>query len=300
MFWKKKKIIVTHSSKFHPDDIFAVATLVLLLKKEGTEYEIIRTRDMEITNNADYVVDAGFIYDETHNRFDHHQVEGAGARSNGSPYASFGLVWKKYGHVLCGNKDMAQKIDKLLIEPIDLNDNGIDFAETKIPGVYPADIRSLFYIFRPTWKEDDNFDEIFIKLVSYARVILQRLIISMRDEAEAVQLVVEAYNNSLDKRLIILEEQYPWEQVLEKYSEPLYVVYKKKIDNTWSLKNIRNDTRTYISRKDLPKEWAGKTGEEFEKITGVPDVVFCHKNLFLAVAKTKEAILKLAEIALKA
>ena len=114
---KSKKIIVTHSSKFHPDDIFAVTTLELMLEKECIEYEVIRTRDMEITNKADYVVDAGFIYDEARERFDHHQIEGAGARNNGSPYASFGLVWKKYGYMLCGNQEIAQSAKKRNILP---------------------------------------------------------------------------------------------------------------------------------------------------------------------------------------
>jgi uncharacterized UPF0160 family protein len=35
-----------------------------------------------------------------------------------------------------------------------------------------------------------------------------------------------------------------------------------------------------------------------EKITGVAGAIFCHNARFMAVAKTKEAILKLSEIAL--
>jgi len=36
------------------------------------------------------------------------------------------------------------------------------------------------------------------------------------------------------------------------------------------------------------------------KVTGVPDATFCHNGRFLAVAKSKEGALKLAEIALLA
>ena len=39
----KKIIIATHSGSFHADDLFAVATLSLLLGKENIE--VIRTRD---------------------------------------------------------------------------------------------------------------------------------------------------------------------------------------------------------------------------------------------------------------
>ena len=38
--------------------------------------------------------------------------------------------------------------------------------------------------------------------------------------------------------------------------------------------------------------------ETLQKVTGVEDAVFCHKGLFLAVAKSKEGAIKLAELAL--
>ena len=40
------------------------------------------------------------------------------------------------------------------------------------------------------------------------------------------------------------------------------------------------------------------TDEEFEKITGVEGAVFCHRTLFMAVAKSKEGAIKLAKLAL--
>jgi len=49
----------------------------------------------------------------------------------------------------------------------------------------------------------------------------------------------------------------------------------------------------------LPESWAGKSGEELEKVARVPGAIFCHSGRFLVVAKTKEAILKLAAIALR-
>ncbi len=42
----------------------------------------------------------------------------------------------------------------------------------------------------------------------------------------------------------------------------------------------------------------GLRDEELQKITGVEDAVFCHKGLFLAVSKSKEGAVKLAELAL--
>ena len=90
-----KTKLVTHNNSFHADDVFATATLLLVLKKNIDEVEIIRTRDRSLFESGDYVYDTGGIYDEEKNRFDHHQEGMAGERENGIPYSSFGLVWKK-------------------------------------------------------------------------------------------------------------------------------------------------------------------------------------------------------------
>ena len=76
------KKLITHNGSFHADDIFACATLSLMLEKAGEKFEVIRTRDEEIIKTGDYVFDVGGIYDENLNRFDHHQTGGAGIRGN--------------------------------------------------------------------------------------------------------------------------------------------------------------------------------------------------------------------------
>ena len=106
------KKLITHNGSFHADDIFACATLSLMLEKAGEKFEVIRTRDEEIIKTGDYVFDVGGIYDENLNRFDHHQIGGAGKRQGGIEYSSFGLVWKKFGEEICGSKEVALTIDK--------------------------------------------------------------------------------------------------------------------------------------------------------------------------------------------
>ena len=102
----KKIKIVTHSSGFHTDDVFAVATLLIMLG-ENADVEIIRSRDMEVIKTGDYVVDVGGVHDPVTNRFDHHQAGGAGKRENDIPYASFGLVAISE---LCRTKTCLEKI----------------------------------------------------------------------------------------------------------------------------------------------------------------------------------------------
>src|SRR3989344_7953949 len=87
--------VITHNGDFHADDVFAMASLMLLHKNK---IEIMRTRDEAIINKgANYVIDVGGIYDDERNIFDHHQSGGAGERSSGIPYASFGLLWSTKG-----------------------------------------------------------------------------------------------------------------------------------------------------------------------------------------------------------
>lgn len=291
--------IVTHSSGFHTDDIFAVATLSLLLEKEGKEFSVTRSRDMAIAEQADYLVDFGGIHDPAIKRFDHHQEGGAGKRENGIPYASFGLVWKEYGEKISLDKKVANKVDQFLVQPIDAHDNGVKILETKIENLYPLDVGSMVHLFEPTWKEDSSIDEAFLELVSYARILIKRIIVCMEADINAEALVLKAYEQANDKRLIILDnKRYPWLGFLNKFPEPLFVIYENKQDNTWSMKGVRNDIFSYDYKKLLPQNWAGKRDEELEKITGVPGAVFCHNARFMAVNKTKEGILKMAEIAL--
>ncbi len=292
--------IVTHNAGFHTDDVFAVATLSLVLEKEGKKFSITRSRDLKIAEEADYLVDFGGISDPSINRFDHHQEGKAGERENGIPYASFGLVWKKFGENLTGSKSISDKVDKVIVQPIDALDNGVKLTNRERDDVLPIEIGFLAHMFYPTWKEDvEIIDENFLKVVTYAKNVISRAIKWIGDQVEAEDIVLDIYKNSPDKRLIVVENgRYPWQEVLSKFPEPLFAIYYNITGDTWSMKAIRDDVMSFENRKDLPKKWAGKRDAELEEITGVKGAVFCHNGLFMAVNKTKEGILKMAEIAL--
>ena len=295
---KDKITIVTHSLKFHADDVLAVATLLLILEKEN-DVTVIRTRDPEIISKADYVVDVGGVDNPEKNRFDHHQEGGAGGRSNGILYSSFGLVWKKFGETLSGNKGVADKIDESLVQPIDAIDNGIEISKPIIENIKPYDIGDFFWVLVPSWKEGiEHIDEMFMQAVSYAKVLLTREVLKTKDIIESKDFVRKIYFGSSDKKLIVLDRYYPTGEYMPDFPEPLFVVFPKSDDNSWVLKAVRENPGQFSNRKSLPQSWAGKRDEELEKVTGVPGAMFCHNGRFIAIAKTKEAILKLAEIAL--
>ncbi len=291
------KKLVTHNGSFHTDDIFAVAALSIMLERDKEPFQIIRTRDPEIIKTGDYVFDVGGIYDEATNRFDHHQVGGAGKGANGIEYSSFGLVWKKFGPKLCDSLKAAQIIDKRLAQPVDAFDNGFDLVENRHQ-ISPYLIQHAFLSMVPTWREENlTNDEMFLKSVEIAKEILLREIIYAQDSVLAEEKLIEIYKNTNDKRIIILDTNYPYEYILNNFSEPLFVIYPRKTDNSWGVKAMRVDPKSFKNRKDFPTAWAGLRYEEIAKASGVSDAIFCHRGLFMAVAKSKEGAIKLAQIA---
>jgi uncharacterized UPF0160 family protein len=293
-FFKKNKILVTHNGTFHADDIFATATLSILL--DGN-IKVIRTRDEEWFKKGDYVYDVGGEYDPNRNRFDHHQKGGAGKRDNGVPYAAFGLVWKAYGEKICGSKEVADRIDEHLVQAIDIHDNGVDSYKVEGP-VGPYLIESMFNTFRPSWKEPEEFDAPFMELVSVAKKLLLRKIKKAQDSIEGEFFVKKAYKEAIDKRIIVLDDQYPWRKMFLDYPEPIYVVVPKM--DKWNVYAAQKESGSFENRKSLPESWAGLRDEELARASGVPDATFCHNGRFLAVAKSKEGAIALAEKALLA
>jgi len=290
--------LITHNGSFHADDIFACAALSLVLEKNKQSFEIIRIRDKDTIEAGDYVFDVGGIYDEEKNRFDHHQKGGVGSR-NGIEYSSFGLVWKKFGTGLCRPERVSSIIEKRLVAPIDAFDNGLDLVENKYD-ISPYFIDHFFLSMIPTWREDSlSKDEMFLKSVEIAKEILSREIIQAQDSVLGEEKVISIYQNTKDKRIIILDKDYSYEYVLNKFLEPLLVVYPRTSDNSWGVKAVREDPKTFKNRKDFPENWGGLRDEELQKITGVADAVFCHRGLFMAVAKTKDGAIKLAQIAVE-
>lgn len=283
--------IVTHDSSFHTDDVFAVAVLLIL----HPDAEIIRSRNPEVQATADYLVDTGMDYDPSRRMFDHHQPKGAGVRENGIPYASFGLVWKEFGEKIAGGEREAELIEKRLVIPIDAMDNGVSLAESKFSDLRSYDIGDFINSFVDK-RDPESLDSVFVHVVSSAKELLLREIALAKKFTVDFDKVLEYYEKSPDKRLVIMEENLiSWKDVLKQKSEVLYVVHPRP-DGHWTLSTVQ--TVDYVSRKSFPKEWGGLQGEDLQKITGVSGAIFCHKALFMAAAQTKQDAIKLAEIAL--
>jgi len=294
-----KKKLITHNGSYHADDVFACAALILMLRQKGEDWEIIRTRDPEIIKTGDYVFDVGGVYDENANRFDHHQIGGAGKREDGIDYASFGLVFAKFGQGICGDAEVANIVNKKLVSPIDAGDNAIDLVEYK-GEIKPYFIQNAFQSFRPTSKNisEESLLEAFLQCVELGKKILSNEINLAADTLLAKKSVASCYAKAEDKRIIVLDGKYPWAEEIINYPEPFFVVFPK-VDGSWSAETVPKVLYTFERRINFPPEWGGLRDEELGKISGVPDAVFCHRGLFICVAKSREGAEALANKAIK-
>lgn len=289
--------IVTHDGGFHADDAFAVASLLL---HTGGNAEVVRTRDPQVIAAGDFVADVGGEYDVARNRFDHHQPGGAGVRTNGIPYAAFGLVWKKFGAALSGSPEIAARIDLKLVQPIDAADNGIQLGTYEGAPAFPYVIQNAVFAFEPSWNEKDrSLDMGFTEAREFAQRILEREIIHAHDAALGEERVRAAYEAAEDKRIIVLDAKYDWDAVLEEKPEPLFVITPDRgPSGNWRAHAVRAQSHSFVSRFSFPTAWAGKRDAELAALSGVPDAVFCHNKLFTVASRTKEGALALAKKAL--
>ncbi|MDP3763162.1 MAG: MYG1 family protein [bacterium] len=291
--------IVTHNAKFHTDDVFAIATLLILYP----DAEIIRTRDEELIKTADIVTDVGGMYDAENNHFDHHQSGGAGKRENGIQYASFGLVWKKFGEEISSSREVAEKIDNTIAQLVDAADNGQDVILSTIPELFPFTVNGIIDQYRPTWKEEQNWDERFMEAVRWAQSIIKREVKILTDTFEGTKVIETLYKDSVDKRVFVIDKKYDFGRetvmnTLIKFPEPIYAVLYRGDTQSWQVLAIKKGPATFESRKALPEAWRAKKDAEFEAASGVSGALFCHRSGFMCTTKSQEGALKLAQIAL--
>ena len=139
-----------------------------------------------------------------------------------------------------------------------------------------------------------------MKLVESSKTIIVREITKAKHVEDARVIIDELYKNTKDKRLIVMDAEYPWLETLSGFKEPIYVIYPEPKNSTWIVDAIRDNPQSFVNRKDLPLSWAGKRDEELQKITGVSDAIFCHNKRFIAVAGSKEGAIALAHLAINA
>jgi uncharacterized UPF0160 family protein len=290
--------VATHPDNFHADDVFAVAVLGLV----HGPLDVVRTRDPERQRAADLRVDVGGRDDPATGDFDHHQKGGAGARPNGIRYASFGLVWREHGAALAGGPEAAAAIDERLVQGVDANDTGQTITEPLVDGIRPMTVSGVVAALNPAWDEElapEQEDARFAQAVELATGIVQREVAGAAALHRAQRLVHDAIARAEDPRVIELDANIPWrEPVVTGAPDALYVMYPKS--DGWGMQAVPRAPGEFANRKDLPAEWAGRSGDDLAAVTGVPDAIFCHPARFYCSAGSRAGISALLAQALAA
>lgn len=308
-------IIATHSGRFHADDVWAVATLDLMFPGS----ELIRTRDLELLKQADFVVDVGGEWDAAAGRFDHHQKGFVGARDSGVVYASAGLVWKTHGprcveliaeqrvgHKITPDqaRQIASAIDYDLVQYLDMSDTG---AARNAPGSYG--LSAVISGFNPTWMEEQKAgtpeaaEALRLTQFKCAMNFVEGILINAVKYRVGAMLAASQVRQSElleDGQLLFLKNgSLPWSSLV-RHEMPtvLFVLSHSVAENRYMLHTVPTAPDNFIARKDLPAAWAGLQGEELAAATGVADAMFCHNKRFIAAARSYEGALQMARLAL--
>jgi uncharacterized UPF0160 family protein len=308
--------IATHSGSFHADDVFGVVVLAAL----HPGHEIVRSRDAKALVGADFLVDVGGEWDAARGRFDHHQRGFDGAREGGEGYASAGLVWRAHGapYVRQVARGMGvqldeataaritQDIDASLVRYLDMVDTG---AAMVAPGSFG--LSSQVAALNSTWLEEQALDtagrsalqmERFREAMAVVGRFLQRLVMRRIGQDLAADRV-RAGERLLDGRVLHLRDGgMPWTAVVvQEMPEVLFVLYPESDEGgqRYVLRTVPAEAGSFASRRDLPRAWAGLRDQQLAQASGVPDALFCHSNLFIAVARSHEGALRMAQLALE-
>ncbi|MGB3337661.1 MAG: MYG1 family protein [Devosia sp.] len=293
--------LVTHSGGFHADELLSSVILTRLFPQA----RIVRSRAPDWINPAaDRIIyDVGGAYDPEQHIFDHHQ-RGAPLRDDGQPYSSFGLIWKHYGRdYLVASGIPAQhietvhdKFDASFVLPIDLTDNGVLSPTGPLAGLtLPSLLETLKPVFddNEPGADDRQFQVALAVARSFVEASISRSAAKLRAEAVVQQAIVAAGAS----RVLELPMGMPFRPSIVKAGADhlLFVVHPR--DKDWCLTTIRKGEEGFEARADLPAAWAGLTNDDLEAASGVAGASFCHNGRFVAAARTREAALAMADIA---
>ena len=297
--------LVTHSGGFHADELLSSVVLARLYPSAKLK----RTRDRTwLTPAPDKIIyDVGGDFDPAAQIFDHHQRPSP-LREDGQPYSSFGLIWAQYGREYLAAMNVPADdvepihlaFDTKFVLPIDLLDNGA--MEPSVAGpLSPLTLPSLLGSLKPVFDDASPTadDDAFLTALPVARSFVEAFVNNLAAKARAKSVVEDAIATAGSSAILELPMGMPYRSVLDKAGAEhiLFVVNPRGED--WTLNGIKLSHETFDQRADLPSGWAGLTDAALEAASGVVGAKFCHNARFIAVANSRDAILEMADIAVK-
>jgi uncharacterized UPF0160 family protein len=272
----------THDGTFHADEVTACALLIVFNLVDRTA--IYRTRRPEILENCEFVCDVGGVYNPQTKHFDHHQSTYTGDMS------SAGMVLRYLKDIALLDNEEYDFINRSLIIGVDAHDNG---KASQLKGYCTfSNIVSNFTPI-PYDASPEMQTQAFMEAVDFAVGHLKRL----RERYHYVRSCREIVSERMQacKECLIFDEGLPW---LESFFElggekhpALFVIMPS--GPHWKLRGVPPSFEERMSvRMPLPAAWAGLLDEDLQRVSGIPGAVFCHKERFISVWKTREDALE--------
>jgi uncharacterized UPF0160 family protein len=191
------------------------------------------------------------------------------------------------------------KFDAKFVLPIDLLDNGA--MEPSVAGplsimTLPSLLGSLKPVFDDTSPTAD--DDAFMTALPIARSFVEAQLRNLAAKARAQSIVVASIEKAGTSPILELPMGMPYRSALDKAEADHIMFVVNPRGDDWMLGGIKLSNETFEQRADLPAAWAGLTDANLEEASGVKGAKFCHNARFIAVADSREAIMKMADLAI--
>lgn len=271
---------ITHSGKFHIDDVISTIFLSKLNKN------IILTRVPTVKNIN---IEDKIVYDIGLGEFDHHQKNRNGQRANGIYYSSLGLLWKKFGKKYLENLKV-KNIDKTfrymedeLIQYIDATDNmQTEYLENKIS---PDFIK----LCNPEWNESITEDEAFTNALKLADEFWNIYIKHAIAEVEAIDIIMNKISKSKEC-YIVFDREIPYRKAIKFYNENKvrYLIFKSRREG-YEIRTITNECK-------FKEELVQSTDINASiNLTGINELIYVDNHAKLCCTKTLESAIQLVK-----
>ncbi|KAH7513670.1 hypothetical protein FEM48_Zijuj11G0005600 [Ziziphus jujuba var. spinosa] len=322
------KRVGTHNGSFHCDE--ALGCFMIRLTDKFSNAEIVRTRDPQVLEGLDAVLDVGGVYDPSRDRYDHHQkgfdeVFGHGFSTK---LSSAGLVYKHFGKEIIakelqvdeGHPDVHRlylAVYKSFMEAIDAIDNGINQYDTDQPPRYVNNTHLSSRVGRLNldWIDPDQSpekeNEAFQQAMALAgSEFLNSLRFHSKSWLPARSIVLECLSARWDidpsGEIMVLTKFCPWKLHLFELEEEMkidplikYVLYQDERSKQWRMQAVAVSPDRFENRKSLPSQWRGLRDEQLSKEAGIPGCVFVHSSGFIGGNQSYEGALAMARASLK-
>ncbi|BHF73323.1 hypothetical protein SprV_0401640400 [Sparganum proliferum] len=327
-----RKVIGTHNGTFHCDEVLAIAMLKQL--PEYKDADIIRTREMEKLGICDIVVDVGGLFDASSHRYDHHQPSFNLTIKDFHPHlqpvvklSSAGLIYAHFGKRVISEiagqlysdadlETLFKQMYKIFISEVDAIDNGVPISDGPTARVGRLN---------PAWNKTEDESQCFSKAFT---MVTEELVGNVRRLAHvwlpAKATVKNCFNSrfsvhpsglimrlapagcpwmehffDLEKEQSVGEDVTPEKEHLPFIKRTVFLL--KDSTKRFSVTTIPVTVdQPFSNRVLLPESWAGKCGQELDKVVGISGCIFVHSNRFLGIHRTREGALEMAKLALTA